>query len=88
MPNANLAVIEKEKIVNYLLNAAHPDNGGKAAFFLELGFNRRQGKLPRAWNLRMDGSMFWKAASNHPAAKPRWCGPSGLWTVGRKRQDW
>src|SRR5205823_4272674 len=31
---------EREKVANYLLNAAHPDNGGRAAFFEELGFRR------------------------------------------------
>ena len=30
--------MEREKIVDYLLNPAHPDNGGKAQFFLSLGF--------------------------------------------------
>jgi hypothetical protein len=40
LPNAHLAVVEREKITEYLLNAAHPDNGGKAAFFLSLGFDR------------------------------------------------
>jgi len=38
MPNAHLAIGEQEKIAGYLLNPAHPDNGGKAAFFLSLGF--------------------------------------------------
>ncbi len=38
LPNAHLAVIERKKLVEYLLNAAHPDNGGKAAFFVALGF--------------------------------------------------
>jgi uncharacterized protein DUF6883 len=38
LPNAEKAVVEREKVANYLLNAAHPDNGGKAAFFEELGF--------------------------------------------------
>jgi hypothetical protein len=33
-------VCEREKIVDYLLNPAHPDNGGKATFFLALGYNR------------------------------------------------
>ena len=33
LPNAERALVEREKIVNYLLNPAHPDNGGKAAFF-------------------------------------------------------
>ncbi|HEY8670303.1 MAG TPA: hypothetical protein VIL63_05665 [Terriglobales bacterium] len=40
LPNADVAVAAQEKIRDYLLNAAHPDNGGKAAFFLALGFAR------------------------------------------------
>jgi hypothetical protein len=39
LPNADKAIVERGKIVDYLLNAAHPDNGGKAAFFLSLGFS-------------------------------------------------
>jgi hypothetical protein len=31
--NAHLAIVERSKIVDYLLNSAHPDNGGKALFF-------------------------------------------------------
>src|ERR1035441_8224437 len=38
LPNAHLAEAEQGKICGYLLNAAHPDNGGKAAFFAGLGF--------------------------------------------------
>ena len=38
LPNAHLAVVERAKIVEYLLNPAHPDNGGKAPFFMALGF--------------------------------------------------
>lgn len=38
LPNADFAIVERAKIVEYLLNAAHPDNGGKAAFLLALGF--------------------------------------------------
>lgn len=33
-------IIEAAKIRDYLLNPEHPDNGGKAAFFARLGFNR------------------------------------------------
>jgi len=40
LPNAKKAVVERGKIVDYLLNPAHPDNGGKAAFFAALGFSR------------------------------------------------
>ncbi len=39
LPNAHLAVVDREKITDYLLNPAHPDNGGKARFFVELGFS-------------------------------------------------
>jgi len=37
--NAHLAVVERHKVVGYLLNSAHPDNGGKARFFESLGFS-------------------------------------------------
>jgi hypothetical protein len=30
LPNADKAIIDREKIADYLLNPAHPDNGGKA----------------------------------------------------------
>ncbi len=39
LPNVGNAVIEQAKIVDYLLDAAHPDNGGKAAFFIGWGFS-------------------------------------------------
>jgi hypothetical protein len=38
LPNAKKAVIEREKVVAYLLNPLHPDAIGKAKFFLALGF--------------------------------------------------
>jgi hypothetical protein len=38
IPNAHLAVVDRAKVVEYLLNPAHPDNGGKAAFFTGQGF--------------------------------------------------
>jgi hypothetical protein len=38
--NAHLAVIDRTKVLDYLLNEAHPDNGGKARFFASLGFLR------------------------------------------------
>lgn len=40
LPNAIKTVVEPEKIVKYLLNPAHIDNGGKAEFFEKLGFRR------------------------------------------------
>ena len=38
LPNAELAVVPERKLTHYLLNPAHPDNGGKADFFGKLGF--------------------------------------------------
>jgi len=45
LPNAHLAIVDREKIADYLLNPAHPDNGGKAKFFLGLGFTVEQWQL-------------------------------------------
>jgi hypothetical protein len=42
LPNADKLVVEREKITDYLLNPAHPDNGGKAEFFEKLGFRRKE----------------------------------------------
>ncbi|HEY5069501.1 MAG TPA: hypothetical protein VII37_06925 [Candidatus Acidoferrum sp.] len=42
MPNTDKLVVEREKIADYLLNPAHPDNGGKAEFFVKLGFRREE----------------------------------------------
>ena len=39
LPNATLALVERQKITEYLLNREHPDNGGKADFFIGLGFS-------------------------------------------------
>jgi hypothetical protein len=35
---AHLAIVDRGKVVDYLLNEAHPDNGGKARFFASCGF--------------------------------------------------
>jgi hypothetical protein len=43
--NAHLATVDRRKILDYLLNEAHPDNGGKAQFFISLGFSRDQPEL-------------------------------------------
>ncbi len=39
LPNGSRGLVEQRKVVDYLLNGAHPDNGGKAAFFGALGFS-------------------------------------------------
>jgi hypothetical protein len=45
LPNAQNAAVSREKIVDYLLNPAHPDNGGKAEFFTQLDFRREQWEI-------------------------------------------
>ena len=45
LPNATKAEVERMKIMDYLLNPAHPDNGGKAQFFDKLKFHRKEWKI-------------------------------------------
>ena len=39
LPNAHLALVEREKIADYLLNPAHRYGASKARFFAEFGFD-------------------------------------------------
>jgi hypothetical protein len=48
MPNANVAEFSAAKILEYLLNAPHPDGAGKAAFFRGMGYRRAD------WHLLTD----------------------------------
>ena len=38
IPNIEYAVVESEKIVKFLLNPHHPQNGGRAYFFSRFGY--------------------------------------------------
>jgi hypothetical protein len=40
LPNGENAQIPIEKIANYLLNTEHPQNKGKAFFYLKIGFDQ------------------------------------------------
>jgi hypothetical protein len=40
LPNAHLALVADVKVSLYLLDPAHPNNGGKAAFFNRFGFTQ------------------------------------------------
>ncbi len=60
LPNAHLAVVERHKIIDYLLNAAHPDNGGKAQFFTSVGF------LVQRWELMAEALR--RMARNTPVS--------------------
>ncbi len=39
IPNGHRAIVTRVKVVEYLLNQAHPENGGKAEFFGMMGFS-------------------------------------------------
>jgi len=61
LPSAHRAVMDRDKITGYLLNPAHPDNGGKASFFLALGFR------PDDWQTL--AAALRKLAAETPVAK-------------------
>jgi len=42
LPVGTKTDVEREKISDYLLNPAHPENGGKAAFFEGMGFRQSE----------------------------------------------
>jgi hypothetical protein len=67
LPNAHLAVVEREKITGYLLNAAHPDNGGKAAFFQTQGFagDHWHGLAEALRHLALTGEVAKRVESRH-----------------------
>jgi hypothetical protein len=46
LPNADRALVEERKVIEYLLNVDHPEGGSKAKFFIAQGFALRdQSKL-------------------------------------------
>ena len=45
IPNEKHAVVESEKVLDYLLNVGHPDGFGKAEFFTALGFQRENWRV-------------------------------------------
>jgi len=57
LPEAEKAVVPRRKIVDYLLDLAHPDGGPKAAFFLRFGFTAE------AWH-RMAAGLKQHAVQN------------------------
>ena len=61
LPNASNASVEKEKIIDYLLNARHPYGSSKASFFTRFGFTVEQWES-FAERLRQQGS-------SHPVSR-------------------
>jgi hypothetical protein len=70
LANAHLAVVDRTKVADYLLNDAHPDNGGKARFFVSLGFSRQDPeRLMRALRDVAENGEVVKAAESLHGAK-------------------
>ena len=69
LPNADRAVVALNKVTDYLLNAAHPDNGGKAKFFEAMGFSPAEpARLSAALReVAMNGSATLHSESTHGA---------------------
>ena len=53
LPFAEQAVVPLEKVTAYLLNDAHPEGGGKAAFFRRVGFRVDRPSVLQAALLRL-----------------------------------
>ena len=71
MPNAHLAIVEREKIAGYLLNPEHPYGTSKARFFVAFGFT------PDAWaalaaELRVHGQTHEVARWRETGFGPRY----------------
>jgi hypothetical protein len=49
LPNPRSLRVDRDKIVEYLLNHEHPEGRAKALFFERVGFQRWRGKR---WRLR------------------------------------
>ncbi|WP_155800430.1 DUF6883 domain-containing protein [Pontibacter sp. BAB1700] len=45
MPGRERAIVEDSKVLDYLLNTAHPDGMSKALFFMAHGFNPDNAKI-------------------------------------------
>ncbi len=45
LPNSELAVVDRERITDYLLNAGHPHGASKAKFFADFGFRRERSEV-------------------------------------------
>lgn len=45
IPNAERAVVTREKVYDYLLNLDHPDGGSKAIWYDALGYERENWRL-------------------------------------------
>ena len=67
LPDAHVAVVSREKVADYLLTTAHPDNGGKAEFFERHGFHRDEWEVLAAAlkHLAVNGEVIFIGETLH-----------------------
>jgi len=96
LPNAHLALVEREKVTDYLLNPAHRYGASKARFFVGFGF-RLEAWEALAVALREHGQKHDITKVKETGFGPRyeidgelvapdWPSPFGKWTKGRLRR--
>jgi len=72
-----VAIVDRHKIVDYLLNSRHPDNGGKAQFFESLGSPLRIQRLSSAlfaqWLRPAKSSRIWNPPTANNMLSTAWC---------------
>lgn len=99
LPNAEKAVVEREKITEYLLNFTHRYGASKARFFAAFGFRaeewwtfaealREQGRNHDVKNVRETGfgpRYEVEGRSSRSMADAHECAPSGKWIAARLR---
>ena len=61
LPYAERALVDREKITDYLLSPTHPDGGSKRAFFTSYGF--------RAEDWQVFAEALCKHGQTHPVVK-------------------
>ena len=60
LPNAHIAIVDQNKVTNYLLAFDHPEGAGKAVFFRHFGFTVGE------WQIL--AKTLIKHAQSHPVA--------------------
>ena len=84
LPNADKLIVEREKIVDYLLNPAHRFGASKARFFAEFGFRLEEWeRLAEA--LREHGRTQEVASTRETGFGPRYAVEGELSTPGGRR---
>jgi hypothetical protein len=84
LPNAEKLVVEREKIVDYLLNPAHRYGASKARFFTDFGF-RLEAWERLAEALREHGRTHEVARVSETGFGPRYAVEGELNTPGGRR---